>query len=131
MKKTWYHGTIHSEKVLKEGFVVPEQPGIWGNGVYFTDSVDDAAKYGSVVLEMEWDDDNTLHLVYESDIPPLFPFLSFEEEEGEPLLAKHAALLKKDAVTIRYADGCTNMVIFDPALIPSIKKHQAAVRTSA
>lgn len=124
MKMIWYHGTIHAEQILNEGFVLPEHTGIWGKGVYLTDSVKDALGYGSDVLEVEWDDEETLHLDYHKDIPTLFPFLSFEEEEGEPLLQRHVAFLKKEAACIQYADGCKNLVIYDPGLIEHVRKYQ-------
>ena len=124
MKQIWYHGTIHAEQILREGFVLPDHTGIWGTGVYLTDSVKDALGYGNDVLEVEWDDDETLSLDYHKDIPKLFPFLSFEEEEGAPLLERHVAFLKKEAASILYADGSKNLVIYDPGLIEHIRKYQ-------
>lgn len=127
MKKIWYHGTQpkNAERIRMDGFVLPEHEGIWGSGVYFADTLEDAQKYGSTVVVIEWEDTGTLHLDYVKDIPSLFPFLEFELEEGDPLLKQHIRLLKKDAATIRYEDGCLNLVVYDPSLLELLTIHQS------
>lgn len=127
MKKIWYHGTQpkNAERIRKDGFVLPEHEGIWGRGVYFADTLEDAQKYGSTVVVIEWDDAETLCLDYEKDIPSLFPFLEFELEEGDPLIKQHVHLLKKDAVSIRYEDGCVNLVVYDPSQLTLLTIHQS------
>jgi hypothetical protein len=122
MKTIWYHGTNHAEKILEEGFSLPSEPGIWGTGIYLTDSLEDALKYGKAVLEVEWDNNNTLQITYELDIPILFPYLSFEEEEGEPLIQQYIASIQKEAVSVRYSDECTNLVVYDPTRLTKIQR---------
>ena len=133
MKQIWYHGTLPSnaERIRKEGFLLPEHEGIWGHGVYLADTLEDAQKYGSAVVVVEWDDEKTLHLDYETDIPPLFPFLEFDLEEGDPLLKKNVELLKKEAVSIRYSDGCVNLVVYDPSQLNPLTTHSPHQRQPA
>lgn len=63
-------------------------------------------------------------LDYEVDIPALYPYLEFELEEGEPLMKERVALLQKEAVSIRYEDGCVNLVVYDPNQLTVLTIHQ-------
>lgn len=124
MKHTWYHGTMAPEQILTQGFASPEQIGIWGKGVYLTNSLVDASKYGAFIVEVDWDDQNTLSFDYEEDIPRYFPYLSYEEEEGAPEIQELALLKAKEAVSIRYSDGSVHLIVYKPEMIQKIRFHE-------
>lgn len=127
MRQVWYHGTHleHLESIEQDGLRV-SQDGIWGVGVYLTDSLEDARGYGNTVLVFELED-LFLPFDYERDMRIFFPYLSFEEEEAEPLLGFYCKERKFAGFSMRYKDGTCHLVVLDPGLltISSVIFHRA------
>lgn len=119
----WKHATSKSRKELiqKEGFDLSScDGGMWGEGVYFTDSFEDAMKYGPHVLEANIPNECVVEFQYEN-LVALIPDLLIEEEAGDPTLKEIVTQeLGKEAVAITYSDGITHLVVYDPICISLI-----------
>lgn len=113
----WYHATTSSRKKLiqKDSFDLKKcGQGIWGRGVYLSDSYEDSLKYGTHVVEASISDECIAKFEYEK-LVGIIPDLLIEEEAGDPILKDIITRdLKKQAAAITYSDGITHLIVYKP-----------------
>ena len=112
----YYHGTkkVNKEKIEKEGFLASY--GRFGDGVYFSSSLDEAKVFGSEICRVSVPEDKVMKIYY-PDLINIYPDLSIEEEEGVPDLRNYVLSKGYLAVAIRYISGETELCVYVPNII--------------
>lgn len=128
MKTTqlWNHATSQGckNRILKEGFNLKNcDGGMWGKGVYFSSSDEDALKYGNHLLLAQIPSHCIAKFQYR-ELTTFIPDLLIEEEAGDPLLKEIVTKnLNKQTAAITYDDGVTHLVVYELNCIENIQEQ--------
>ena len=124
-----YHGTslINSMKILKNGFKEGECIGRFGKAVYFASDETGARRFSpeNIILQSEITEKNIekIFKVKYLDLKKIFgeSNISWDEEEGIPMLREYVLEKNYKGTCIEYSDGELEYVIYDSSIIDNTK----------
>lgn len=126
--KKWFHGTSSKlvQLIMENGFKLnDEEYGMWGRGIYLTDTHNDAKKYGRETLQVEIMSEDVFFIDY-MDIQKIIPDLLVEEEAGDPDFQEYIIqTMHKKAVAIKYPDDVVHLVVYDLNIIKKVETYES------